>query len=211
VKTGFEFGAEVLRINIDALLHIYDTTLEVMREGMAVGKLQTAQGLLHTLNYYDLLHGGAYAAPINARPWYLKNPSQSPYYAGSLQNLIDQTWVSWLAQNTAGTSATQMANEIFTDANVPHVFPKLISDESYAFTRILFAQAATTDLFQKSASGFTTLVEGVGRAVHNVQPRRASGRSPPPEDEEEEPAQLFSEDEVQQLRGLITQAATMPT
>ena len=97
--TGFEFGADVLKLSVDALTGIYQTTVNVMVEGIKAGKTNTPLGLIHTLGYYDLLHGGAYAAPINARPFYLKSPAKSRYYGGDLQNLVDTTWVSWLSQS----------------------------------------------------------------------------------------------------------------
>jgi hypothetical protein len=166
--TGFEFGAHVLDVSVNALVKIYETTVSVMVEGIKAGKTNTPLGLIHTLGYYSLLHGGAYAAPINQRPFYLKNPATSPYYSGELQNLVNDSWVAWLANSTAGTSASKMANEILIDANVPHVFPKLLDDETFAQMKILYAQAATTDLFQKSATGVTTLVEGITKGLERV-------------------------------------------
>lgn len=169
-QTGFEYGAKVLKISVDALVDIYKTTISILHEGVSIGKGSPAIGLQSLMGYYDLLHGGAYTAPINALPHFAVDKTKSPYWAGDLANLIPITWLSWLAAGTAGESAMDMMNEVFEDANVPHVFPKLLSDPMYAQLKLAFAQAMSMDFFKSGTSSISTLVEGVGEGVGAVTP-----------------------------------------
>jgi hypothetical protein len=177
VGSGFEYGARVLKVSVDALVDIYKATIEVLHEGISVGKADGPVGLMSFKVFCDLLHGGAYAAPINLLPHYAPDPTQSPYYAGKLQNLIPQTWLSWLAQSTAGESATDMMNEVLEDANVPHVLPKLLSDPAYAQINLAFAQVLSADIFLKGTTGLSTLVEGVGKGVAGIEGTGRTGRT----------------------------------
>jgi hypothetical protein len=177
VGSGFEYGARVLKVSVDALVKLYELTIKVLQKGIEVGNTNGAMGLLSLHAYFDLLHGGAYAAPINLLPHYAPDKTQSPYYAGNLQNLIPTTWLSWLAASASGESATDMMNEIFEDANVPHVFPKLLSDQAYAQIKLGYAQLLSADIFTKGATGVTTLVQGLeGEAGPSRTPSRTRRR-----------------------------------
>lgn len=154
-ETGFEFGARVLKISVDALVEIYNTTIGVLQEGITVGKTNAPLGLMAELAYFDLLHGGAYAAPQQLIPWHMKDRTKSPYYTGELQALPQ------------GVGADNY-NEIMYDSNVPHVFPKLLSDETFGRIEITFAQAATIDFFKNFSTGVSTMVEGIGKGAANV-------------------------------------------
>jgi hypothetical protein len=164
-NSGFEYGAKVLKISVDALVDIYKDTIGILHEGISVAKASPPIGLMALIGYFDLLHGGAYAAPINALPHYAPVMDKSPYYAGDIRNKPIETWLSWLAQNTAGTNATDMMVEVLEDANVPHVFPKLLSDPMYAQLKLAFAQAMSMDFFKTGTTSLSTLVEGAGKGV----------------------------------------------
>ncbi|MGH7743902.1 MAG: hypothetical protein ACREQ5_03665 [Candidatus Dormibacteria bacterium] len=181
--TGFEFGAKILEMSVDALVDIYKANLNVTIEGIKAGKTNAPLGLMSELAYFDLLHGGAYAAPVNARPWYLKNPSSSKYFAGDVSaGLYAPGVLGWITGELAGTTAVFQANEILTDANVPHVFPKLLSDEAYAVLKILYNQAATTELFTKASTGVATLVEGITKGAERS---KGDGGSKKDDDDDE--------------------------
>lgn len=160
-ETGFEFGARILGMSVDAFVKLYQSTIEILKTGIITGKTNAPLGLIHTLEYADFLHGGAYASPVNKIPFFMVNPSLSPYYAGELRNLPNPNSIGgYLALFFAGTNAEQNAIEVLMDGNVPHVLPKLLSDQAYAQIKILYSQAATTDLFKTASTGVKTLVEG---------------------------------------------------
>ena len=168
ITDAFSFGASVLQMSVDALLSLYGTTIAVLQEGITVGKTDGPIGMMSFMAYCDLLHGGAYAAPINQLPYYAPNGVKTPYSAGDLQNLPQQSWLDWIANKTAGESANDMMLEVYHDANVPHVFPKLLSDPVYAQLKLGYAQIMTADIFLKGTTGVSTLVEGIGKGVSNV-------------------------------------------
>jgi len=66
-KTGFELGANLLKLNVDALVTIYDRTIRVTDSMMKGGKANTLLSWFGTLIYMDLLHGGAYACRVRTR------------------------------------------------------------------------------------------------------------------------------------------------
>ena len=176
VGSGFEYGARVLKVSVDALVKLYELTIKVLQKGIEVGNTNGAMGLLSLHAYFDLLHGGAYAAPINLLPHFAPDPTQSPYYAGALNpnNLPQQGWFSWLAKEAAGTSAQDMMLEVLLDANVPHVFPKLLSDQAYAQIKLGYAQLLSADIFIKGTTGVTTLVQGLEGGAGPSRTRRQS-------------------------------------
>ena len=70
-------------------------------------------------------HGGAYAVPINQRPYFMSTPAESPYYAFDITNLPNNSWVSRIQAFFGAPSGEQWASEVFMDANVPHVVSQL--------------------------------------------------------------------------------------
>lgn len=159
--SGFEFGARVLGTTVEGIRAIYHDTIHVLEQGIITGKTNAPMGLMSLLVYFALLHGGSYAAPINKIPYYMKDPTKSPYYGGDLDHLPGPGVAGFFATALAGVNASDLAIETITNANVPHVFPKLLDDQTFAITKILYAQAATTDLFKSASTGVKTLVEGV--------------------------------------------------
>lgn len=162
---AFEFGARVLKISVEGLLQLYEVTIDVLLEGIKAGRTNPNMGLQALMGYFDLLHGGAYACPINQLPHYAPVMDKSIYYAGDLRNKPIMTWLAWLAQNTAGENATDMMCEVLEDANAPHVFPKLLSDPMYAQLKLSFAQSMSMEFFSTATTGVSTLVEGVGTGI----------------------------------------------
>jgi hypothetical protein len=166
--------ATKLQMNNEAILRLYEDTLSVIEKGINAGKACGPVGLLSLLMYADFLHGGAYAAPINKRPFYMKEPIGSPYFAGDLQNTdASSGFVGWLLNVLGVTNAGPLNQQILIDANVPHVFPKLLSDEAYAAFTVFFAHLSSQEVMQKAGTNLTTLVEAAGKAE---QVGRSTGR-----------------------------------
>jgi hypothetical protein len=154
-----------LQKNNEAILRLYETTLSVIEEGIKAGKACGAVGLMSLLMYADFLHGGAYAAPVNQRPFHMVDPTKSPYFAGELKNVDASTgFVGWLLNVFGVTNAGPLNQEIFVDANVPHVFPKVLSDDAYAMFIVFFANLSSQEVMQKAGTNLTTLVEAAGKA-----------------------------------------------
>jgi hypothetical protein len=139
----------------------YSDAIVSARGLVSSGKANIYTGFQGTLITVDMLHGGAYAAPINQRPYFMKNPQQSKYYAGDLLNLDQGGGLAgFFAKIGAGQSAADLWRQLMMNSNVPHVLPKLISDEAYGSFMILHAQAATNFNLNEAATGLKTLVEG---------------------------------------------------
>lgn len=139
----------------------YSDAMERVKEMIGAGKANIYTGFQGSLLLADMLHGGAYAAPVNLRPYFMKDPTQSPYYAGDLENLNQGGGLAGLfAKIGAGQDAADLWKQLLMNANVPHVMPKLISDEAFGQFMILHAQAGTNFIVQGAATGLKTLVEG---------------------------------------------------
>jgi hypothetical protein len=153
----------------ESLLNLYNTTMGMLEEGIKKGATNAPLGLISFLTYIDLLHGGAYATPINQRPFYMEDKRKSPYWAGNLQNLdVANGLGGFLASILGGLNAGPIVREVFEDSNVPHVFPKLLSDETYAVLKAIFCWFTTVDAFKTVSTGVSTFVEAVGRTTESI-------------------------------------------
>jgi hypothetical protein len=159
-KTRFQIAQE-------SLLHLYDTTIGVLNQGIKTGATDQVEGLISFLVYCDILHGGAYTVPINLRPFSINNKSVSPYWAGGdlINKDAQQGLLGWLGSIFGAFNAGPLVQEIFENANVPHVFPKLISDETFALVKTTFAWFTSTDLLKSAGTGVTTFVEAANSIV----------------------------------------------
>ncbi len=182
---------------------IYDKALDILNNGVRAGVSNAPQGMTSLLLMANLLHGGAYAEPINKRPYYLFDRTQSPYWAGYISHskpgtggLYDALSSIW--GGVGGTSAADLVEEILVDSNVPHVLPKLIDDECYATYVTTYCQLSTTDLFKQGAAGMKTLVEAASTGVRAL---RGGGGGK----EEEEG---YSESQMQKLLAALARTDT---
>lgn len=162
-------GGSTFKVTAEVLERLYRDTLQVLSLGVKAGSANNIMGVISIDKLADMLHGGAYAVPINELPFFLPDPTKSPYYAGELRNLPSEGLASYLAQFFAGTNAEQNAIEILMDANAPHVFPKILSDQAYARHVILYSQAATSTLFTTVGTGLKTYVESATKALEAVE------------------------------------------
>jgi hypothetical protein len=181
---------------------LYDRLLDITAMAIRGGEANLPMGLMGMAILEDIGHGGAYSASINKRPYFMTDPSSSKWYAGPGIKNIDQGGGlgGYFASLFSGQNAADLFKQVMMDANVPHVLPKLISDEQYAQFWIIYSQLATTELFQKAGTGLATLVEGlapVGKSVSEELEARRKRR-------EEEG---YSETEIQRLAGTLALAA----
>lgn len=159
-----------------AIIKLYEDTLAVIEQGISAGKACGAVGLMSLLIYADFLHGGAYTAPINLRPYHMKDPTKSPYYAGDIQ-MIDATqgFLGWLLSVFGVLNVGPLIQEIFLDANVPHIFPKLLSDDAFAAFMFVFGHLTSQDVMQKAGTNLTTMVEAGKKVVETAREAIPSG------------------------------------
>lgn len=171
---SFQTAADVLRINVDALVTAYDKAINVTNEMMKGGKANTALSYFGVLYYGDLLHGGAYLCPINERPYFKGQiqggkflPGGTPYDPPDIQNLPSQGLLDWIGGLFAGSAGKPSAlyDEVLVNANCPHVFPKLLSDESWGLTKLSLAYLGGTEFLKSAGTGINTLVEAETKLV----------------------------------------------
>jgi hypothetical protein len=159
-------GKTAFQIANESLLRLYEITINVLKQAIQEGSVDMPLGLFALMVYTDILHGGAYACPVNQLPYYLSDPTKSPYYAGALNNTqANEGFLGWLIAVLGLTNPGNAVHEILVDANCPHIFPKLLSDEAYAAIKILFSQVATTDVFKSVGTGVKTYVEAAHEAA----------------------------------------------
>jgi hypothetical protein len=154
-----------------AILALYDRTMSMLEEGIRKGATNAPLGLVSFLAYCDVLHGGAYAVPINLRPYHMPDSAKasSPFYAGDITNTdVPQGFGGYLGSILGGLNAGPLCQEVMINANVPHVFPKLLSDETFALVKAIFAWFTTVDAFKTVSTGVSTLVEASGKALKSV-------------------------------------------
>lgn len=164
-------GGTPLDKSAAALVHMFDTTVHMLEETMKAGKLNPAQGLIGMAMIADLLHGGAYKAAPKDRP--AMGGTASPYYSGPLVienpdvypirgfNFLDPigSFFGILSDGTTSDYAKSIISEIYLNANVPHLFPKLLSDEAYSKILVLIAYLSHSAIVQEAGIGVKTFVE----------------------------------------------------
>jgi hypothetical protein len=153
------------------IVTLFQTTVHMLEETLRAGKLNPAQGLLGMVMVADLLHGGAYTVPNNERPALVGDGS--PYWGGDKILAVDFYPVAgfnifdiFTSLFSAGEAVLEsgvgnaIAKEVYLNANVPHVFPKLLSDEGYAKILVMSMYLSHSELVLKNALGVKTFVEG---------------------------------------------------
>lgn len=160
-----------------------ESILPILDHGVRAGVANVPLSLVSINTINDLLHGGAYSKRIQETPYFAPDfvsgtgsPS-SPYNPGAIQGLYSLGVGGWLAQIASGNNGAALADEVLWNANVPHVLPKLMSDQAYAMNKLLLAQAATGTLFTQAATGLKTLTEGVSNIADIPQTQRRSTQS----------------------------------
>jgi hypothetical protein len=170
-------------VNTDIIV-AFQTALHMLEETLRAGKLNPAQGLLGMMMIADLFHGGAYTVPINERPALVGN--NSPYWGGKLVGAADFypipgvtfnffsifNWGDFanaqitVDQAHAETAMGQaIAQEVYLNGNVPHKFPKIISDEVYAKILVMAQYMSHSALVLTNATGVKTFVEAESKLL----------------------------------------------
>lgn len=162
-------------VNAD-IMTMFTSTIHMLEETLRSGKLNPAQGILGMIMVADLLHGGAYTVPINERPALVGE--NSPYYGGDNVgptnfypaagfNIFDIfSSILQLGNSVAESKVgAGIAQEVYMNGNVPHKFPKLLSDEAYAKILVMSMYLSTSELTLKNALGVKTFVEGESRLI----------------------------------------------
>jgi hypothetical protein len=158
------------------ILTMFQTTVHMLEETLRAGKLNPAQGLLGMVMVADLLHGGAYNVPNNERPSLVGN--KSPYYGGdevgptnfypvagfNIFDIFTSIFTTGESVLESGVGAA-IAKEVYLNANVPHKFPKLLSDEAYAKILVMCMYLSHSELVLKNALGVKTFVEGEAQLI----------------------------------------------
>lgn len=147
-------------------VEIYEDTLSVLEEGIRAGKNNPMLGYMSILVYADLLHGGAYSVPLTQQPYYTEDrPFSITIPPASGIGPPETRQIGFPAQ------ATEAQMEIIANADVPHVFPKLITDQTAFvlkdYTDRIFAVDFTgkiVGITSLATTNLRTLVEG-GRSV----------------------------------------------
>jgi hypothetical protein len=142
----------------DALVRLYEITVNVLNEGIKVGKNQPMTGLLAFMMFVDLLHGGAYKGKIQ----------DLPYYNGTSAQEMGITFPD---------GATPEQKEAIMNANAPRIFPKLISDQVYFLYKEYVAKIFITEnVGGLVTTNLRTLVEGgtaIGKSELELQGKLA--------------------------------------
>ena len=138
---------------------MYDRSTRLLLQLTESGVSHPGLGFVGAWGLFDLMHGGAYAVPANQLPYFAKNPSTSKYWAGDLNNVTEGGIFDAIAGFFGGhPDASDLWTEIMMDANVPHVLPKLISDEAYALMAQTYVKFVTGELFGLVGTGLQTWV-----------------------------------------------------
>lgn len=173
-KADEDSKLNIRKLNVDSDIQwMLSQTLPLVEDGIKAGVANVPVALISINTLNDLMHGGAYSKPINELPYFapdFNTTTGSPssiYNPGGIQNLYAQGVGGWLAQIASGNNGASLADEVLWNSKVPHVLPKLMSDQAYAMNKLLLAQAATGTLFTQAATGLKTLSE-TGRNVASV-------------------------------------------
>lgn len=143
-----DIGANKVRLinNVfDNLKEIYSDTIQILEEGIKAGKTNVPLGLMSFVAYIDLLHGGAYQGKVEDLPYYGPKEMQPDL--------------------NIPMNAKPEQVEALLNSDVPHIFPKVLSDQAYFLLKEWASLFFTEALVAGASTSLTTLVEAPGRLV----------------------------------------------
>lgn len=172
------------------LQKVYEETLSVLKSAINSGASNVPLSVSALDAYIDLLHGGAYRPDAklggnNVLPSFLSkqgsqgnsnfdsgNEKTSPYYVGCTWLDLQQDAFTFAIPFGGGTInvpqiGTHDAQDVLSNANVPTLFPKLLSDQFYSRWVLWRAQILTTLLLTSTITGLGT---GLKTFVSAVEP-----------------------------------------
>lgn len=158
------------------VFRIADRAFDLLEHSIRAGYANAPEGIIAEWVMTDLLHGGAYARPINELPYFRTDPSSSRWSPGDISNITNfQTAPGWLGDLSGlfiGGGSTlnggEILKEVMLDSNVPHVLPKLVSDQTYGAVMLVVAATVGTDIFKTQAGGLKTLMEGTIKPASEI-------------------------------------------
>ncbi len=182
---NLEFAYKLGEKVTDALLDLYEKTITVLYKGIESGKTNAPLGLLSFEAFIDLLHGGAYNRRIQ----------ELPYYTPLVQNqLSGDVWTSILnaigqitgfilsspliislpdgSEIALPKGAKPEQVEAIIDSNIPHRFPKLLSDQAFFVMKEWISIFFTVEGFRGVTTGLNTLVEGFSEVSDTKEGRK---------------------------------------
>ena len=203
--TKGRYKSEWMRLGVDAasLIETFasdlvKTNAAIIQRGIATGNANAGEGLLFTMVYTDLLHGGAYRWDFG--------PNKLPYTSLSVQqqigaSLSGSTIVDWfegllgvginitIPDGYAGAGlvvaippgASQNWMEAVINGFVPRILPKLLSDQTYAAVMDRCGQLLNITEFSSLGTGIKTYVEAgtelIGALEGGPAPARTTQRA----------------------------------
>jgi len=161
-EDGIQKEMEV-EVDLGALIDVVNATFDVIKAGVRGGQASHHLALLHSLLFADLLHGGAYKAPIRTLPYY--QPGNWVNAAG-----IALTWSGDKSNLPLifPVGAAIEDQEAIINGDVPHVLPKLIKDITWGTVHGWVNKFNTIEAIGNAATAVSTIVETVEGAVQTA-------------------------------------------
>lgn len=131
---------------------LYEVTVNVLLEAIKAGKSNIPLGLMGFMVYCDFLHGGAYKGDASKLPYWMKDADKP----------------AWVKNLNMPPLAKPEQVELLEDSNIPHIFPKLLSDQMFWLVKEWGSLFLSADLFGNLSTGLKTLVESPARLMQGV-------------------------------------------
>lgn len=149
-----------IEIDLGALLNALNITFDVIKAGVRGGQASHHLALLHSLLFADILHGGAYKAPVRSLPY---------YQPGNWTN-VNGIELSWTGNQSElpllfPVGAAIEDQEAIINGDVPKLLPKIISDITYGTVRGWVNKFNTIEAIGNAATAVSTIVETVEGGV----------------------------------------------
>ncbi len=169
----------------DFISALYSRTLDVLETAIGSGTANVPLSLSGFDAYLDILNGGAkmpspkfggYAAvPSEMAQVASGNEANSPYYIGVTNaQLLANLGGGLLGQPPEGSGDFVRQ---YADANVPTIFPRLLSNEFMGRWLIFRSQVFTVDLFTNVVTGAGTGLKTLVQSAKDIA-QATKGRSP---------------------------------
>lgn len=159
---------ELVQWGVERVKEIYLKALDVLNNSISQTKAYPMVGQIGAQNLADLLHGGAYRADVWDLPYYQPSVQQQLTFATNpigeiILGVIGTSYPITLPngkviQLPGGAKPEQV--EVIVNSSVPHVLPKLLSDQQYYLMKEWDSLFLDVDVVKSAASSINVLVEG---------------------------------------------------
>lgn len=162
---------------------LLDSYVGTVRENIRTGGVNGAQGLIGEMIWADLLHGGAYRwdYPVGRLPYYNQNVVGALSFTtnpivGAVYSVLGATSTFTIPDGYPGagvtvtmpSGASTLQLEVLSDGYVPHILPKLLSDQTYIQVMERCGQLLNIAEFNTLGTGVQTWVEAATEAAGAV-------------------------------------------